>query len=142
MTDNYSVIETAIQAVLVALTTIFTTGNVTLGDYAPLDGGNDRVAVITPGAFSRERGTMTSNLYTWNFNIDIFQRYINSANTYTAFKVMRAAVINAFAGQLGIADVTVEGIAANGDPTMAIKTGTNIPTHMVQVLTITIQEFV
>ena len=144
MTDNYSAVETAVYNILVALTTYFPAGSgtVTYGDYSPLDAGRDRCAVITPGGFVRERGTMSSNLMIWTINVDIFQRYVNSANTYSAFKTMRAAIIDAFADTVGVADVVIEDVKADENPAMITKQGTNTITHLVQSIQIVCQQYV
>lgn len=145
MSDNYTICELAVKNIVAGLTTYFETGSVTLGDFSPLDGGFDRVAVLSPGGFTSERGTMSSNLRGWTINIDIFQRFEGSADTYTTFKAMRAAIIDALdtARNLpAVGDVADVNVSARSEPSMVSKQGTNTLTHLVQALQVTIKQYV
>lgn len=149
--DHYAECELAVAKLLANLTDIFKVGAVTQGNYAVLDRGFDRCAVIIPGSFTGTKRALGSALkdYQWSITVDIFQRYQQPDKAFGLFKEMRSAVIEQIDSHplLTLEDVQIHGIIdssvqSGGEPTFISKEGTNVYTHLTQSLSVTVIQLV
>ncbi len=95
---TYSDVEARAQLLLQGLTSIFPdAGQVTRGDWRPIDSGVDRLAVLYPGGV-QDVTTYAAGAKDWRdtMNCDLFQREKHDGQALVDYEAMRDAVLALF----------------------------------------------
>jgi len=88
-----------VQTILQGLTARFnSTSDVTVGDWTVLDRGSPtgEYAVVWPGDWDMEDydfGGEDAVKFTWGINVDLFERYLNEADTYASLDALNELVV-------------------------------------------------
>lgn len=91
--QGYDQCELALQAILQGVSGMASL--VKLSDYSPFDNGTPQFIVLQPEGFNSDESDGADRMvYSWNIQIELFQRFTNETTTMTNFRAFRKAVID------------------------------------------------
>jgi len=91
---SYETIQAGLLAVIRKLTN-YTSSNTSLADYRYLQRGYDKIVVLRPGAFTRERtGFRGGKENTWDIIVELFIKYQDDAQAQNAVRDERQDIID------------------------------------------------
>ena len=91
---SFETMQSALQTLL-ATVSGYTTANITLADYRVLQRGYEKIIVLRPGAFTRDRLDFAGGRDNiWNVIVELFIKYKDDAQVQNAIRDERQNIID------------------------------------------------
>lgn len=142
---TYATVEVAVQTLIVAMTE-FDSDSVSRGDYKILDSGADDLAILTPGAFTKDetgQAGARKSLRNWSVLVDLFRKYLDDETTWINFVATRDALVDQlelYPSLNNTPGVTLVSVEAGSDPSEVDDEDDNGPFFIFQRIRIAVNE--
>jgi hypothetical protein len=142
---TYATVEVAVQTLIQAMSE-FDDADVSRGNYLILDSGDDDLAVLTPGSFTKdepgEAGAYKSVRH-WSVLVDLFRKYLDDETTWINFVATRDALLDhleLYPSLNSTAGIVLVGVEAGSDPSEVYDDDDNGPFFIFQRIRMAVNE--
>ena len=141
---SFEIMQSALQTLLATISG-YTTANITLADYRALQKGYEKLIVLRPGTFTRNRLDFSGgrdNL--WNVIVELFIKYKDDAQVQNAIRDERQNIIDKVDqySKLNNTDGCFHAMIISGaEPTPVFGEDGSGPHFLMQEMTCLIREF-